>query len=513
MNILRYCKHCGVEFIAHKITTQYCCKECERKESRHREKIKKQKDSLMQNGDADSPERILANSMEFLSPSQAAALLGVSRATIYRYAVDGVIKAVQLKGITIIRRSDIDTFFNEAPAYKKRVSRRKKKEADSEYYSTREIQEKYHICRKAILARCDKYNIPKVYEGRNTFFKKVHVDARFAELLEPIDLDNYYTISQVQERLNMNNNQNVLSFVYRHDIPRITRGRDVYYSKVHIDNFKRKGSEADANWYTYAEIIEKFGFTKDQITKYIHCSNKIKTEKRGKYTMIYRSQFDKLIIEKKFGGIKEDPETGKITFINQITKKEHTDKARVPCPPAPDGYYSAEEVSLKYKVIIKHVQELTREAKIPKIMLKGWAFYEVSAIEALFGTKKIYDDISEWITPDEIENIYKMTPVARRTFTHRHNIPSKVEFGKIFYSKKHIDRVKNLDFDGKENYYSIQDIMEKYHVTKDMAFYYSGKKNMTKYKCGQQVYILKKDVDEYMAEKAARADLPQVTLT
>ena len=38
-------------------------------------------------------------------------------------------------------------------------------------------------------------------------------------------------------------------------------------------------------------------------------------------------------------------------------------------------------------------------------MLKGWAFYEVSAIEALFGTKKIYDDISEWITPDEIENI------------------------------------------------------------------------------------------------------------
>ena len=75
--------------------------------------------------------------------------------------------------------------------------------------------------------------------------------------------------------------------------------------------------------------------------------------------MIYRSQFDKLIIEKKFGGIKEDPETGKITFINQITKKEHTDKARVPCPPAPDGYYSAEEVSLKYKVIIKHVQSLS----------------------------------------------------------------------------------------------------------------------------------------------------------
>lgn len=84
MDILRYCKCCGVEFIAHKISTLYYCKECERKESRHREKIKKEKQ--MQSDDADSPERILAKSLEFLSPTQAATLLRVSRATIYRYA-------------------------------------------------------------------------------------------------------------------------------------------------------------------------------------------------------------------------------------------------------------------------------------------------------------------------------------------------------------------------------------------------------------------------------------------
>lgn len=512
MNILRYCRHCGVEFIAHKITTLYCCKGCERKESRHRENIKKKKARAEKSGNDGLSERSSVTSMDFLNPSQAAALLGVSRATIYRYAVDGVIKAVQLKGLTIIRRSDIDKFFNEAPAYKKRVSRRQKKEVDSEYYTTREIQEKYHMCRKAILARCDKFNIPKVYEGRNTFFKKVYVDAKFAELLEPIDLDNYYTIAQVQEKLNMNSKQNVLSFVYRHDIPRITRGRDVYYSKVHIDNFKRKGNDADANWYTYAEITEKFGFSKDQISNYIH-SNNIRTEKRGKFTMIYRSQFDKIIIENKFGGIKEDPETGKITFINQTTKKVHRENVRVECPPAPEGYYSSEEVSLKYSINVRHLQRLTRDASIPKIMLKGYNFYEKAAIEELFDTKQIYDGDTEWLTPDEIEKVYKMTSVARRTFTHRHKIPSKLEFGKIFYSKKHIDRVKNLDFDGKENYYSIQEIMDKFHVTKDMAFYYSNKKNMAKHKCGQQVYILKKDVDEYMAKKEAMNKRPELTDT
>ena len=65
---------------------------------------------------------------EYLSPIQAAKLLGVSRATIYRYALAGVIKAVQFKGLTIIRKSDIEKTFDNASEYKKRMhSVRKRK--------------------------------------------------------------------------------------------------------------------------------------------------------------------------------------------------------------------------------------------------------------------------------------------------------------------------------------------------------------------------------------------------
>ena len=50
--------------------------------------------------------------------------------------------------------------------------------------------EKYNIGRKAIWGRCDRLGIPKIYEGRNTFFSKKAIDAHFADLLEEIDIDN-----------------------------------------------------------------------------------------------------------------------------------------------------------------------------------------------------------------------------------------------------------------------------------------------------------------------------------
>ena len=47
------------------------------------------------------------------------------------------------------------------------------------------------------------------------------------------------------------------------------------------------------DWYTYEEISEKYGLTKDQIS-YTLKNYDVRTEKRGKFTMIYRTDFDKI---------------------------------------------------------------------------------------------------------------------------------------------------------------------------------------------------------------------------
>ena len=54
---------------------------------------------------------------QFLSPSEAAKLLGVCRSTIYNYLWNQDLKAKQFRGKTIIRRSDIEKLFDDAPSY------------------------------------------------------------------------------------------------------------------------------------------------------------------------------------------------------------------------------------------------------------------------------------------------------------------------------------------------------------------------------------------------------------
>ena len=469
MKILKKCVICGTDFVASKMSSKYCCRKCERVAQRKREAEKRKKDSakLLEYGSSNVPSEL--ETKPFLTPKNLQDLLGVSKATVYRYFEHGIIKAVRIRQRTLIRRSDVEAFFNEAAPYKKRSNKRK---ADNEYYTLREIMEKYNIGRKAVWNRCETLGIPKVYEGRNVFWNKKQIDAKFADLIQEIDLDNYYTIDEVKELYNMSK-EGVLSFVCHHKIPRVKRGKNVYYSKIHIDSFKRKGAGPDPDWYTYEEITEKYGFTKDQI-KYTLNHFEIRTEKRGKFTMIFRTDFDKAAKERLAGA-------KRVERIDEPDKVVLKPKAKeVVCPPTPAGYYSAEDVATMFKCTVKHVWAITRENKTPKIAMGNFNFYEKQAIDELYNRKNHYADITDWITPKEMQDTYHMTRDATAAFIRRHNIPSKVEYGKTYYSKQHIDVIKTGYFEDRDRYYSVQEAMNKFNLTKDLVFYYASHYKITR---------------------------------
>lgn len=134
-----------------------------------RKKLRKEKARESKKDDAQNLQSLEIASRPFLTPSDVAFLLGVSVTTVYRCFYSGTLKAVRLRRKTYVRREDLDKYFEEAGAYKKKSYKRKD---DQEYYTLREIMEKYNIGRKAVWGRCDRLGIPKVYVGRNTFFSK-----------------------------------------------------------------------------------------------------------------------------------------------------------------------------------------------------------------------------------------------------------------------------------------------------------------------------------------------------
>lgn len=265
MEILKKCEYCGMKFIAHSFNARFCSKSCMDKayknrirDERFREYNSKEEDAEIRKIEEELKGKI------FLSPSDAAKLIGVSRATLYRYLATGVFRCLQMGGKTLIRRSDIEKAFEQAPDYRKRRNPRGRKPT-SEYYTTAQIMEKYHVGKKCVMGRCKKYQVAKFYQGRNVFWSKADVEKYFADLLEVFNREEYYSTEEIMEKFGMKRGA-VLTFVMRHRIPRVGHDKQTFYSKIHIDQQKGLVDEdVSPDFYTIQEIKDKYNLTKDQI--------------------------------------------------------------------------------------------------------------------------------------------------------------------------------------------------------------------------------------------------------
>lgn len=111
IEIKKKCRWCGAEFIARKTTTEYCSHRCSGLAYKERKRQAKL-DSYQREYEYQQSGQKEVAKQEFLTPTQAATLLGVCHVTIYNYINRGVIKVWKLKRKTLIRRADVDTLFS-----------------------------------------------------------------------------------------------------------------------------------------------------------------------------------------------------------------------------------------------------------------------------------------------------------------------------------------------------------------------------------------------------------------
>ena len=151
MEIQKRCKYCGRSFIAHKMTTIYCSPSCNNKD--YKRAIREKQIAEYYESHPEGKEQIAKDALQdkaFLTPREAAKVLGIGKSSVYRELASGLIKAVQRKGKTLIRRKDIERLFDNPPEYQ---SHSEKKQEKREYYTFRQIMEKFKCSKKAIMTR------------------------------------------------------------------------------------------------------------------------------------------------------------------------------------------------------------------------------------------------------------------------------------------------------------------------------------------------------------------------
>ena len=122
------------------------------------------------------------------------------------------------------------------------------------------------------------------------------------------------------------------------------------------------GSGFDPFYYTYEEIQYIYGFNLDQAKYYVKTYH-VEKKKRGKFTLIRREDFDRIIKERMNGSLSIEEINAKIKNEQEVRAEEEIIDAPIEIAEYPDddtveddgnygkipGYISAEEIAERYK--------------------------------------------------------------------------------------------------------------------------------------------------------------------
>lgn len=237
IEVQRVCQFCGAEFKAKTTVTKYCSHRCSSLAHKQRKREQKinvsNEETLTQLNSAQSSTLI---SREFLTVSQAGQLLGVSRFTLYRYLQDNLIKGLKLRGKTFIRRKDLEAMFDNAEEYK--IRKREEPRLITEFYTMREIVEKFGIGETWAYRMIKENNVPKTAVRGKVLYSKPHADKVFAKK-ETRAIKEWYTVEEAMSRHNLTRDS-LYHIIKRNSIPKIKVGRHIKIAKAELDEIFEK---------------------------------------------------------------------------------------------------------------------------------------------------------------------------------------------------------------------------------------------------------------------------------
>lgn len=244
IRIKKICDWCSKEFEAQKCSTRYCSKRCAEHAYKERKRQQRKKDTenlvRITNHEKLSDE---IKSYEYLSVIEASKLLNLTRDGVYKLIYRRVLKAYRISShYTIIRRADIDAMIEARPYERKpkatALANDENGEAISEFYTTKEIIEKFGVRNSWVFAQGKAHNIPKVYHRGKTLWSKTHCDRVFTAKPETPKEDDWISYSDVRAEYNLTHDQ-LHNYVKYHGLRRKKVGKYTYILKSEIDAILR----------------------------------------------------------------------------------------------------------------------------------------------------------------------------------------------------------------------------------------------------------------------------------
>ena len=167
-------------------------------------------------------------------------------------------------------------------------------------------------------------------------------------------------------------------------------------------------------------------------------------------------------------------------------------------------YISGEDVMATYKIKKSWLYTSAKRNNIPMCKIAGKNYYSRKHMDELFGLTFDADSIKEWVTTEQVLQLYGMNSGSIHSYAYRHHIPTKREYGITYYSKDHLDELRRTDLMSDDRYYTTAEVAEKYGMSTANVGVIVKARNLTKVKVGVRNLLLKEEINGVMAERMAQ---------
>lgn len=230
------------------------------------------------------------------------------------------------------------------------------------------------------------------------------------------------------------------------------------------------------------------GIGKTTLYRYIE-GGKIKVLKLSGKTLIRRSDLDDMFV------VGATPLAAPKIMPSQIE-----------IPIEEKEFYTTRQISELLGLSMAGTWALLKREKVKSVQERGVTFYDKKHIDRIKASRDTEDhpEITEWYSTSEIIKKFKMTQSAVYSMAFDFGIPKKKVKNQVFYSKAHVDAVKNRSkskeaLAGSGEYYSVKQIMEKFHMTRDRVDHYIRYHKLPRIKVGKIIMIPCEEFDKLFA--------------
>ena len=199
----------------------------------------------------------------------------------------------------------------------------------------------------------------------------------------------------------------------------------------------------------------------------------------------------------------------KVVFGNRpkpasSNRQQQKKKEPVSVSDEPLTYISGEEVIASYKVKPSWLYTSAKRNQIPICRIAGKNYYSRIHVEECLGLTADIASITDWLTKEQAFDEFGMSATAVHAYAYRHRIPTKREYGIVYYSRTHLAELRQTDMLADDRYCTVDEVSEKYGLSKANIHHITKVHGVEKRKVGVKNLLLRADVERAMAERAAK---------